>query len=273
VIAEDPVPWTGEDMNNSNTVRRAFVLGAIATVAGPLMAQTAGDATPRYAVLSIIGDQLTLVGFKWSVGSNLNQNVRRVVPIGTPVLDNSTLLAVDDAVRRVDSKAKPALLASRDPSLFALRDQALDEPGEAAAPVAAIKTLLQKTGATRLILVAPHRANARFPLQSTSVGTGQVAGLGLYVDPTTVIQMVESGAQTEGFIAPYAYFSVSLIDAQSMKTIRRQLVTESEVFAAAEAKDAIVPWDILSNDKKVERLQVLIRRGVERVVPALLAGA
>ena len=260
-------------MLSSDISRRALLLGATGLAAAPLRAQTTDATSPRYAVLSIIGDQLTLVGFKWSVGSNLNQNERRVVLVAAPVLDNTSLLAVDDAIRRLHPKAEPALLATRDPALFALRDQALDQPGNAAESVAAIKALLQKTGATRLILVAPYRSSARFPLISTFVGSGQVGGLGVYVDPVTVIQLVESGNQTAGFIAPYAYFSVSLIDTQTMTTIRRQLVTESEVIAAAEAKNAVVPWDILSNERKVEVLQRLIRRGVERAIPALLSGA
>ncbi len=261
-------------MTTADMSRRALLLGLTGLAAAPLAAQpAAGVAGPRYAVLSIIGDQLTLVGFKWSVGSNLNQNERRVVPVAAPVLDNTALLAVDDAIRRVHPKAEPALLASRDPALFALRDQALDQPGSAAETVASIKALLQKAGATHLILVAPYRSNARFPLRQTSVGSGHVGGLGFYVDPVTVIQLVESGAQTEGFIAPYAYFSVSLVDAQTMTTVRRKLVTESEVIAAAEAKEAVVPWDVLSNERKVEVLQKLIRRGVERALPELLAGA
>jgi hypothetical protein len=260
-------------MMTSDISRRVLLLGATGLAAAPLRAQTAHETSPRYAVLSLIGDQLTLVGFKWSVGSNLNQNERRVIPIASPVLDNTTLLAVDDAIRRIHPETEPALLATRDPALFALRDQALDQPGQAAETVAAIRALLQRTGATRLILVAPYRSNARFPLVSTSVGSGQVGGLGVYVDPVTVIQLVESGAQTAGFIAPYAFFSVSLVDAQTMTAVRRKLVTESEVIAAAEAKNAVVPWDILSNERKVEELQKLIRRGIARAIPELLAGA
>jgi len=49
-----------------------------------------------------------------------NSSASTLIPIASPVLDNTTLLAVDDAIRRIHPETEPALLATRDPAFFAL---------------------------------------------------------------------------------------------------------------------------------------------------------
>ncbi len=252
--------------------RRAALIGAAALVAAPLVQAGVGP-DQRYAVLSIIGDKITLVGNRTATGSHLDQNDRRVVPVQAPVLDNSTLLAVDDAIKRDRPKAVTMLLASRDPKLFALQDGSLDNPGDAAESVAAIKTLLQHSMATRLILVSPYRAEARFQLRDQLIGSGKIAGLGFYIDSVTRITLADTGESGTGYLASYAYFAVSLIDAATMTTIGRKLVTESRLIPTSASKGATVPWEALTNDQKVDMLQSLTRQGLDRVVPELLAVA
>lgn len=259
-------------MNLSKFSRRALLLGFAGLAAAPLLAQTADGPAPRYAVLSILGDQITLVGYRPPTGSNLDRNDHKVLPVHAPVLDNSTLLAVDDAIKRLQPKAATLLLASRDPKLFELQEQSLDTPGDAAESVAAIKVLLQQSKATRLILVSPYRSEARFQLVGELSGSGKISGLGFYVDRVSRVTRTESGEVGTGYLAPFAYFAMRLIDANAMTTISRKLVTESEVVPTSAAKNATVPWDTLTNDQKVEMLQTLIRRGVDRVMPELLRG-
>ena len=254
--------------------RRTLLLGATGLAAAPVFAQAPDSTTDhRYAVLSIIGDRITLVGFRKTTGSRLDQNEKRTLTVSGPSIERSTLLSVDDAVKRALPKPATVLLTGGDPKLYSLQDAPPDKPGDAAEAVEAIKALLQQSQATRLILVAPYRADARFPLKQGYIGSGKIAGLGIYVDRVASIQLIETGESAEGFIAPYAYFSVSLIDAKSLATIRRQAVTESALIATAEVKTAAEPWDVLSNQKKVEWLEQLVRRGVDRVMPQLLAGA
>lgn len=252
--------------------RRTLLLGTAAWSAAPVLATAADDADQRYAVLSIVGDKITLVGFRFATGSRIDQNVHRVIPISAALLDNRALLAVDDAVKRVKPSATTTLLASRDPALFALQDRPLDQPGDAAESVGAIKTLLQQSKATRLILVAPLRSEARFRLGDGWIGSGQLTGLGFYVDGATRIKLIDSGASGTGYLAPYAYLSVSLVDVDTMATIRRSIITESTLIPTSASKEAALPWDALSNDQKMELLQSLISRGIARGVRELFAG-
>ena len=257
-------------MHTLNPLRRTLLIGSAALAASSLV-RAADGPDQRYAVLSIIGDKITLIGYRTPTGSNIDQNDRRIVPVQAPVLDNSTLLAVDDAIKRDRPKAVTTLLASRDPKLFALQDQSFDNPGDAAESVAAIKALLQQSKATRLILVSPYRAEARFQLLDQLIGSGKIAGLGFYVDRVTRISLTKTGETGTGYLAPYAYFAVSLIDVATMTTISRKLVTESLLVPTSAAKSATVPWDALTNEQKVEMLQSLIHQGLDRVIPELLA--
>lgn len=256
----------------SKLSRRGVLLGA-AGLAAAAHGARAADPEPGYAVMSIVGDKITLIGYRPLTGSNLDQNDRSVIPVSAPFLDNAAVLAVDDAIRRVQPKARTTLLASRDPKIFALQDQALDHPGDAADSVNAIKALLQQSHATRLILVAPYRTEARFQVVGELIGTGRLAGLGFYVDRVTRISLVDSGETGDGYLAGYAYLSVSLIDAATMTTLRRQLVTESQLIPTSAEKGATVPWETLTNEQKVEMLKTLIRQGVAHAVPDLLKEA
>lgn len=258
-------------MSTPTFSRRALLAGVGGLAVAAAWAQTGDAATERYAVLSLIGDKLTMVGYRTPLGSNIDQNDRRIMPISSPVFDNAALLGVDDAIKRLQPKAATTLLSSRDPKLFALQENSLEQPADAADAVGAIKALLQQSKATRLILLSPYRAEARFQMRENLVGSGRVGGLGFYLDRVMRVTLVDSGERGTGYMAPYAFFAVSLIDATTLKTLRRKLITESEVVPTSASKAATVPWETLSDVQKVEALQRLIRRGVDSAIPELLA--
>jgi hypothetical protein len=252
--------------------RRALLLLGCACLAATLPARAADEAKPSYAVLSIIGDKMTLVWLQRGVGSNIDQNGRREVPMKDAALDNMALLAADDVFRRLKPAAKVALMTSRDADVLAQQERGLDGPADAAQLLAPIKEMLQKTQATRLILISKARAEARFPLNDGLVGTGKVAGLGFYLDAQKRIQLVDSGASDTGFIGPHAYFWLSVIDPQSMTVLRRKQVTESMLVATAESKDALGPWEAMTPKQKLDAMERLIRKGIDRALPDLLSG-
>jgi len=250
--------------------RRALLgLGALSAL-GPAVAPLARAAEQRYAVLSLVGDQIASVSWRQPTGSNLDQNARDVVRVKDGALDKMVLLAVDDALRRARPGTVATLLAARDPQLYRLQDQMLEQGGESSELLTAVKALLAQSQATRLILVTKHRSEARFALKESYVGAGKIAGLGLYVDEETRVRLIETGNTNDGFIAPYAYFAISLIDVATMRLIRRVSATESELVPTSSSKQATRPWDALTAAEKVETLDRLIRRGVDRAMPELL---
>jgi hypothetical protein len=254
----------------TNRARRALVvLGLASLLAAGVPAAQATE--QRYAVLSLIGDSINLVWWQPPTGSNLDHNERQSVPTPDGSLDNVALLAVDDALRRANPKANPTLLASRDPKLFALQLKTLDSGASAGELLAAVRVLLQQSQATRLILVSKHRGEARLPMRYDYAGSGKLTGLGFYIDQQMMVRDVNGGAGDRGFIAPYAYLELALIDAQTMNTIRRSVVREATTVPTAASSGAANPWEALTNKEKFRELERLIQAAVARAVPELLA--
>jgi len=254
-------------MMTMNRARRALMVLGLAGLAA--IPATAAD--QRYAVLSLIGDKVSLVWWRQATGSNIDRNERQAVAIKDGALDKMALLAVDDALRRAHPKATPTLLAVRDPKLYALQEQMLERGTDAGELLGAVTGLLGQSQATRLILVSKYRADARLPIRGKFVGVGKLTGLGFYVDEEMSLTDLNTGVTNDGFVAPFAYLAVTLVDVQTMMPIKRVLVPESFVFPTAASKSALRPWEALSAQSKVEALERLINQAVEHAMPGLLA--
>ena len=254
-----------------NRARRALVVLGLASLAALSATQAAQAAEQRYAVLSLIGDTINLVWWQPPTGSNLDHNERQSVPTPDGSLDNVALLAVDDALRRANPRTNATLLASRDPKLFALQSQMLDSGASAGELLAAVRGLLQQSQATRLILVSKHRSDARLPMRFDYAGTGKLTGLGFYIDQQMMVRDVNGGSGDRGFIAPYAYLELALIDARTMNTIRRSVAHEATTVPTAASSGAANPWEALTNKEKFRELERLIQAAVARAMPELLA--
>ena len=259
-------------MNIRKIAIYAATLALSWAIAGPVAAATAETPAQSYAVLSLIGDKMTVVWFHQSTASNLDRNERQEVPTQDTTFDNTALLAVNDAVKRVAPHASTVLLASRDPALYKLQSQIPDEATEATPSMSALAALAQRSKATRLILITKHKSEARLQFKDSRLGTGWLSGLGFFVDQERVTADSVSGIEDVGFIAPYAYLAVSLIDTSTMKTLRRSIIRESTVVASARSRNVVRPWDALTPKQKLDALEAAIRKGVDQAVPELLAG-
>ena len=51
---------------------------------------------------------------------------------------------------------------------------------------------------------------------------------------------------------------------------RRKLITESTLVATAEAKGAVRPWDAMRPQPKIDAIERLIRKALDRALPELL---
>ena len=66
-----------------------------------------------YAIMSLVGDSLLIVHRDMATGSRLDKNVRDVVAIPNPALDNAMVLALDDGVKASEPRARTVLLGER----------------------------------------------------------------------------------------------------------------------------------------------------------------
>lgn len=253
---------------------RRALLGATFAFAAGAQAQTPAPASPSpptFALLSLVGDQFSVVLQRDKTGTNLDPNDRRSYPIDTALLDDTAMGAAEDVLKRLKPVSPVLRFSIRDPRLFALQDGLLADSAESHGLRAALAKLLRENQATRLVLVTKWRDAARFRLRNEITGNGRISGLGFYVDQLMVLEDVETGRRTEGFLGPFAYVRVTVIDAATMAPIRSEEVRESEMNYPAEAKGAVRAWDALTAAGKVDALERVLRRAVESGTTAALA--
>lgn len=257
--------WYRKAAEQGNDVAKKNLERLIASaIAGPDAGQR------KYAVLSLIGDSLTVVTYRPSIGSQIDRNDHKTFALPDAIFDQAALLAVDEALRKVDPKASTTLLAPSSPTLRAEQGHLLD--GQRFAPSEGLDGALKKDGATHLLLVTKHRADTNLQTGGSTVGSGKLEGLGYYIDRQLPMYRSDTGEQGVGFLAPYVYFKISLIDLATSTVLKQHTVTATTTLSAARArsKESFDPWDVLSPSQKIDTLRGMIRREIVNAVPALI---
>ena len=254
-------------MPNTLLTRRHSLVALCATAAGARAARAAE--ARRYAVISLVGDQITLVYAAAVTGSNLDRNRRRELPDATGSLDRAALAATGRAIESAQPGSQVNLLAVP-PSAAHLQGERLVEGSEIALPDSLV-TALDKAGATHVVLLTKLRAPAHIELAHSAVGVGHLQGLGYYVDRNIGIRTVEAGNTGEGMLVAYAYLQLTLADAKAGQVLRRQLVRATQVHAVASRPEISDPWDLLDARQKAEHLRRLLEKQLAREIPALVA--
>lgn len=248
------------------------VLATVALAApGTAWAQPAR--TPvRYALLSAVGDQLTVVYAKMQTGSRLDRNHRESANLPDNALDRLVLRNLDAALNRAQSGAEVAALAAANASLLKVQREALAGDKSADAAVRAFADALPAGGTDRLLLVLKHRAEARIPVNNGTLGLGRLEGVGFYVDGVTPLKSSTTGYIGTGFLAPFAYVRLVLADADG-RVIAERRIEAAESFSIGDSRDALQPWEVLDAEAKVNVLDRLLKLEIDRVLPGLLTAA
>jgi hypothetical protein len=249
---------------SEETMARTLLSIVLALVA---FAAQAAD-TRRYAVISLIGDEMLVVGASASTGQRLDRNARSFVRLDDPVIDKTVLLASNEALKRVTG-ADPVLLFARERPLYAMQQRLMNEGQGMSNLLGYIRPLVQGSGATHLVMFTKARREARMQLSDMWVGTGMVEGVGFYVDPTTEIIVREKQQNATGFVAAFAYFDVALVDLGKGAIVGEQRVMASTAAATPNSVATDV-WSGISGADKMRMLQKILREEVARTVPALL---
>ena len=224
----------------------------------------------RYAVLSLVGDRILVVEREMSTGSRLDRNTRHFVDVPDNALDKSMLLAIDDAIRRKDGAATTVLLAPKDPALYAAAARELDGTGHTGRIYEAVKPMLTGANATHLLLVTKQRHQAMLRLRDGLVGSGYLEGLGFYVDYGTLSRSTDTAEAERGFIAPFTYVNVALIDVASGTVVSEERIIGSAPYTTPNSNigDA---WGALTPQQKADSLAELMRTEAGQAIPKLLA--
>jgi hypothetical protein len=223
----------------------------------------AGDGR-TYAVLSLVGDQL-LITQPGSIGGSRAH--RNFVALESAALDREAVFAVEDALKRADKDARVVLLGARSPALFEAQRKVLDADGSTTSFLPAIKDVVAGAGATHLILVSKHRGEARLRVANGLVGNGTLEGLGFYLDSSSRMRNTRTGETSQGYIAPFAYMRMSLIDLAGGQVLREETVLASTTVSSQQADAS---WQVLTSEEKARILRGVMRREIDRVLPALI---
>ncbi|QJR16856.1 hypothetical protein [Usitatibacter palustris] len=253
---------------------RRYWRAAIAGVALACMtasAQVPESAARRYAVASLIGNEILVVGSRAStLGTKVDRNDRQVMPINDEVLDKSVLLSVDAAMKAAQPGSAPILLDIRDARLFSLQERALDDPKAMRELLEAVKPVADRRGATHLILVTKHRDQALMQFGNAAIGQGKVEGLGFYLDRSARTYAAD-GARGRGFFGSFAYIKVTLFELATMKVVLEEVAKKSRAVTAGRGRGVVDPWSALSAHEKVDELRWLIDEAMKQAVPKVVA--
>lgn len=238
----------------------------IALLIGLAPLPAAAQVQEDFAVLSLVGDQIELVGYYPNIGSNLDRHKRRQVPLQDDGLDMAALIAADAAIKSQEPQAQTMLLKTRNPDHYKLQEQGTGS-GVSASLLEALKPLVQQAGAKRLVLVTKNRADIRLAIMDGDLSRpGRLQGVGLYVDRVTEMKRVDTGEGSVGFIAPFAYLRVSLIDVPTMTVLSTGAAAETLTVSTANNRDAVDPWGALSEAEKAEYLKKAVSIGVRNAM-------
>jgi hypothetical protein len=229
----------------------------------------ASPSTPSYAVLSLVGDKIDIVTYQPQVGSQLDNNSHQSLVMSQDDLDTVALRAVNSALRATVAGADVVLLAASTPDSF--DNQAHMFSGDHVTLPAEIDAAVRREGATTLVLLTKRRAEASLKVQDGHMAGGKLEGLGFYVDANKHMKNRETGVRSIGFLAPFVYVDLSLIDVATGTVMRRGAITVSQTIGTANHAEGASPWDALTTQEKVSALKGMLSSELATAIPALLA--
>jgi hypothetical protein len=118
---------------------------------------------------------------------------------------------------------------------------------------------------SRVVLVAPLRAEPELLSYEGYLGHGNVAGLGFYVGVMPV-----NRSWLAGFLGTFANFQLVLYEPRSERIEARERITVGSAVSATESSDGSA-WNALSPERKVVVLEALVKAEIERRIPILLS--
>jgi hypothetical protein len=249
------------------TDRRSFLAMAAAAASAALPAASAAQAPARrYGAISVVGDQLTVVAYQPSTGTSISRNERWPVPIETTEIDDAALLAVASGL---PAAAAPAFY--RVPKESFGRWQRMAEGGAVDLP-SDVASALERDGVTHLVLVGRLRAPASVRLQDGRVGSGNLEGLGFYLDHGMATETEDRSERGKGFIAPYCYVQVALIDLAARRVVKREPVRAASGVSAARSATGRNPWEALTPEQKSQLMSQMLQQELGAAVGRLTSG-
>ena len=223
-----------------------------------------------YAVISLVGDKFDIVTYQRQTGSRLDTNLHQAIPLSDGSMDLTALRAAKATLKATDPTAPVALLAGTSADLYSGQSRFFD--GSHVKLPADLDKAVREEHATHLILLTKHHGEAMLRVKHGMVGSGKLEGLGFYIDRDSRLRRSDSDNDVSiGFLAPFVYVEVSLIEVASSTVIRHAAIVEGTTRALPGKTESVDPWDALTAEQKTQILQDMLSSEVKRTVAALVA--
>ena len=239
------------------------LLGVVLVAAAGFTAAAAH--AQRYAVISLIGDRMQIAYASGVEGQPVDRITRRYVALDDTTIDRAALLAANDKLRELVPGSDPVLLQAFDRTLF-------DTSAGTASVIEWVRQTVKDqkgTKVTRALIVAKTTYDGVPALQKPFVGSGTLEGVGFFVGRTPPATGMDPNSAGPGFLSPFAYFEVSVVDLNSGRVLRSERGLASDLLSAS-GTDTGNPWDALSGQQKVKKLTDMVRAELGMVMPKLL---
>ncbi|MDP2368250.1 hypothetical protein [Rhodoferax sp.] len=206
-----------------------------------------------------------------AIGSNLDRNRHEEpIEIKDDMFDGVAVSVAAQAIAKLVPGAQMTALNTRSPALFQDQQVLFQIKGDEVSLPDAIRSALAAEKATHLVLLTKQPGRTKVQFLARGADTGRLQGLGFYVDGSTRLREIDSGKEGQGFIAPYFYARVALIDVARSQVIKTHLITATSIMSTVnEEAGTRNPWTALTLEKKINAVRQLIESEMTRAVPLL----
>jgi hypothetical protein len=254
-----------------NKISFLSLLLAVMAIGIPLHSEAQVKNPASYALLSLAGDQISMVTFGAETGSRIDQNHKNITEVKTPVFDEATVQAANAVIKKIQPSVTTVMLITPDQGLYQAQNKMFDAPESNVENRTFLKSLLKDRPVTHLILITKYHSDARIQVGREAVGNGKIEGLGFYMDNVLEVLNQTTLNSGKGILAPFAYIKVRLLDAKTLELVREVTATESISIGNYKPEETgFAAWNILSSSEKVTHLQKLLGLAMEHTIPKLL---
>jgi hypothetical protein len=224
-----------------------------------------------YAVMSLIGDVIHVDTVRSAVGTRAPGESHHVLDIPDTVFDNAALVAANASIKQAQPAAKVVLMMTQDVELYKAQNAMFDRPEDNKANRDYLIGLLKDRGVSHLILVTKQREHAYFKLDNGSTGTGQLEGLGFYIDDTSRLLDTASSESGRGMLGPFAYVKIRLLDAATLALVAEAKASKSSILIRPSAESSAMDmWTTMASAEKIKCIDELLGEAVAEAIAPLL---
>ena len=250
---------------------KMFAAAFAATLFSVCSASQAENAPRSYAVMSLVGNAITIHTMRPEVGFRTPGETMTVLPISEPVFDEAVLRAADGVIKRVQPGAKVVLMTTQDAGLYLAQNAMFDAASGNKDNRDYLISLLKDRGVSHLILITKGHDNARFKLTDGFAGQGSLDGLGFYIDDTTQLRNMTTQDSATGMLGLFAYVKVRLLDATTLALVGETVAPRSALITEPGASpNAMDIWTKLAAPKKIAYLEELLGQAMQDAIPKVL---